>query len=155
MSALTRDVDLIAYDQSGQPILLAEVKSTRPTSSQWAARFRRNLLAHGTPPKATFFLIATPEHMYFWKQEDPFPIEEPPHFTMDAARELKSYFERFNQTPEKTRAQALELIVFSWLLDLTQREQWRRYDDPSHQWLSHSGLLKALGSARIEASALQ
>ena len=97
----TREVDLVAYDQLAQPILLAEVKSIHGTSKEWAARFRRNLLAHGTLPPAPFFLIATPDHMYFWRQQDPTSKEEPPQFTMDATHELKPYFDRFKQTPEK------------------------------------------------------
>lgn len=150
-----REVDLVAYDQLGQPVLLAEVKSTHRTSDQWAARFRRNLLAHGTLPKAPYFLIATPAHMYFWRQEDPAPEEEPPQFTLDATHELRPYFERFKQTPEKTGSQTLELILFSWLVDLAQSGQLRAKQDPSLHWLVESGLLGALRSARIESSALQ
>lgn len=145
----------MAYDQLGEPILLAEVKGTHRTSPQWAARFRRNLLEHGTLPNAPFFLIATPEHMYFWRQEDPLPKEEPPQFTLDAAHELKPYFERFQQTPERAGGQALELILFSWLVDLAQSGQLRAKEDPSLWWLSESGLLGALRSARIESSTLQ
>ena|ERR1041385_6455833 len=151
----TRQVDLVAYDQLGQPVLLAEIKSTHQTSDVWAARFRRNLLAHGTLPRAPFFLIATPDHMYFWRQEDSSPKEEPPQFTLDAKRELKPYFERFRQTPEMTRGQALELILVSWLVDLAQSGESKAQRDPSLNWLSESGLLDALRSARIEASPLQ
>lgn len=151
----TREIDFVAYDQLGQPVLLAEVKSTHRTSDLWAARFRRNLLAHGTLPRAPFFLIATPDHMYFWRQEDPSSKEEPPQFTMDATRELKPYFDRFKQTPETTGGQALELILFSWLVDLAQSGQLRAKQDPSLRWLSESGLLEALRSARIESSPLQ
>jgi hypothetical protein len=150
----TREVDLVAYDQLGQPILLAEVKSTHGTSNEWAARFRRNLLARGTLPPAPFFLIATPDHMYFWRQQDPTSKEEPPQFTMDATHELKPYFDRFKQTPEKTGGQALELILFSWLRDLARSGQSRAKEDPSLRWLSESGLLDALRRARIESSSL-
>ena len=155
MPSPTREVDLVAYDQLGQPILLAEVKSTHRTSEQWAARYRRNLLAHGTLPRTPFFLIATPEHLYFWRQDDLNSGEEPPQFTMDATRELKPYFERFKQTPDSTGGHALELILFSWLLDLAQAGESRAKGDRSLQWLSKSGLLEALRSARIESSALQ
>ena len=151
----TREIDFVAYDQLGQPVLLAEVKSTQRTSDQWAAQFRRNLLEHGTLPNAPYFLIATPEHMYFWRQENSSPEEEPPQFTMDATRELKPYFERFQQTPEKTSGQALELILFSWLVDLARSGELRAQDDPSIRWLAESGLLEALRCARIESSALQ
>jgi hypothetical protein len=155
MPLSTREVDLVAYDQRGQPVLLAEVKSTHRTSDVWAAQFRRNLLAHGTLPRAPFFLIATPDHMYFWHQEDPSPNEEPPQFTMDATRELKPYFERFNQTPEKTGGQVLELILYSWLVDMAEYGESRAKQDPSLNWLSESGLLDALRSARIESNPLQ
>jgi hypothetical protein len=90
--------------------------------------------------------------MYFWRQEDPSLKEEPPQFTMDATRELKPYFERFKQTPEKTGGRALELILFSWLVDLAQSGELRAKQDPSLNWLSESGLLDALRSARIESS---
>lgn len=151
----TREIDLVAYDQIGAPILLVEVKSTYRSSEHWAARFRRNLLSHGTLPRTPFFLIATPEHMYFWRQDGLSLGEEPPQFTMDARHELKPYFERFHQTPEKTSGQALELILYSWLLDLAQSGESRAKGDPSLQWLSKSGLLEALRRARIESIALQ
>jgi len=96
------------------------------TSNLWAARFRRNLLPHGTLPKA-----------------------------LDAKRELKPYFERFKQTPEMTRGQGLELILVSWLVDLAQSGESRAPRDPSLNWLPESGLLDALRRARIEASPLQ
>jgi hypothetical protein len=155
MSLPTKAVDLAAYDQLGQPILLAEVKNTRQTSKEWATRFRKNLLAQGALPSAPFFLIATPEHLYFWRQEGPMSSEGPPDFTMDAVGELKPFFERFEQTPERTGPQALELIFFSWLLDLTNRGRLRAKEDPSLRWLSESGLLDALKNARVESSALQ
>jgi hypothetical protein len=155
MALPTREVDFVAYDQLGQPVLLVEVKSTHQASDLWAARFRRNLLAHGTLPRAPYFLIATPEHMYFWRQDDPSPKEERPQFTLDATNELKPYFERFKQTPEKASGQALELILFSWLVDLAQSGQLRAKQDSSLGWLSESGFLDALSSARIELSPVQ
>jgi len=153
MALPKREVDFVAYDERGQPLLLVEVKSRHETSELWAARFRRNLLAHGTLPKALFFLIATPERLYFWRQDDPSPREEPPQFTMDATAELKPYFDRYKQTPEKTSGQALELILFSWLTDIAEFGQSRAKQDPSLRWLSESGLLGALKSARLELSA--
>jgi hypothetical protein len=110
------------------------------------ARFRRNLLAHGTLPKAPFFLIATPEHMYFWRQ-DQTREEEPPQFTLDATRELKPYFERFEQAPETTGGQTLELILTLWLFELTRAGASSGQDDDSRRWLSDSGLLHALQGA--------
>ena len=52
-----RDVDFIAYSNNGEPLLLVELKGQRPTSESWAARYRQNLMAHGSLPHAPFFLI--------------------------------------------------------------------------------------------------
>ena len=59
MALSTQEVDFVAYDDHGQAVLLVEVKSRRDTSEGWAARFRRNMLAHGTLPAASFFLIVS------------------------------------------------------------------------------------------------
>jgi hypothetical protein len=150
-----RDVDVIAYDERGQALLLVEVKGGRDTSELWAARYRRNILAHGTLPAAPFFLIAMPERMYFWRQRDPGAEEELPQFTLDATNELGPYFQRVGLTPEKASGETLELIVFSWLNDMAEAGQLRAKENPSLRWLSESGLLEALGKARIELSVVQ
>jgi hypothetical protein len=152
MPVSSRDVDFIAYSNNGEPLLLVEVKGQRPTSESWAARFRQNLMAQGSLPRAPFFLIATPERMYFWRQNDADGKEELPQFTIDAATELKPYFEKFKQTPEKATGSALEMILFTWLVDLSQSGKARAREDSSIKWLSDSGLLDALSRARIEAS---
>jgi hypothetical protein len=155
MALPSREVDFVAYNDHGQPVLLVEAKSLRQTSEAWAALFRRNLLAHGTLPKAPFFLIATPERLYFWRQDESGSSEELPQFTMDATSELRPYFEKFRQTPEKIGGQVLELILYSWLVDLADSGQSRAKHDSSLKRLSDSGLLDALHSARIEVSAVQ
>jgi hypothetical protein len=151
--ALPNGVDFVAYDERGRPVLLVEVKSIHETSELWATRFRRNLLEHGTLPSTPFFLIATPERLYFWRQDA--AEEEPPQFTMDATPELKPYFERFKQTPEGTGGEVLALILFSWLTDMAESGQSRVNEDSSLKWLSGSGLLEALKRARIELSAVR
>jgi hypothetical protein len=151
--ALPEGVDFVAYDERGRPVLLVEVKSIHETSELWATRFRRNLLEHGTLPSTPFFLIATPERLYFWRQDA--TEEEPPEFTMDATPELKPYFERFKQTPEGTGGEVLALILFSWLTDMAESGQSRVNEDSSLKWLSGSGLLEALKRARIELSAVR
>ena len=154
MGLATREVDIAAYDNHGRAVLLVEVKSTRDTSKVWAARFRKNILAHGTLPSAPFFLIATPEHMYFWRQDNGIQEEAPPQFTIDATRELKPYFERSSLSPEKTSGQALVLIVFNWLNDIAALEMTGDKQNSSLRWLSESGLLDELRRARISLSAV-
>jgi len=144
--------DLIAYDDRGRPLMVIEVKSRGKTSDVWAAQFRRNLLSHGTLPDAPFFLIATLDRLYFWRQSPEAPAEESPHFTLDANSELKPYFARFGQAQDRVGRQTLALLVFSWLQDLADAPQ---VEDSSRRWLADSGLRDALGRSRIELGAVQ
>jgi hypothetical protein len=147
-----KGIDFIAYDDIGRVILLGEVKSRVGTSGEWAARFRRNMLAHGVLPRALFFLIATPERMYFWKQDQPDVAEEPPGFTVDATKEFKPYLETVSRTRQAVSEQALELMVFSWLKDIARTGDERVKRDPSLKWLAESGLIDSLENAHIEIS---
>jgi hypothetical protein len=153
--ALSDMVDFVAYDEWGQLLLLAEVKGILDTSDDWVAKYRRNLLEHGTLPHVPFFLIATAERMYFWHQDHHTSMEELPHFTMDATAELKPYFEKFEQTAESARGEVLDLILLTWLTDIAEYGHSRVNEDPSLKWLSESGLLDGLKRARIELSAVQ
>jgi len=154
MPLLAKDVDLIAYGSEGQPLLLVEVKGQRQTSATWAARFRQNLMEAGALPRAPFFMIATPERMYFWRRDERDQASREPQFSVDAVSELTPYFEKLRQSPEKVSRSALQLILFTWLVDLSQPSgQARARQDPLLQWLSSSGLLDALGGARIESGA--
>ncbi len=108
------------------------------------------MLAHGILPKALFFLIATPERMYFWKQDKPGVADEPPAFTIDAGREFKQYFEKLNKTPHAVGEQALELLVLSWLTEIAKTGDARVRENPSMRWLAESGLIDSLEKARIE-----
>jgi hypothetical protein len=45
-------IDFIAYDADGKVVLLAEAKSRRGTSASWAAKLRRNMLAHSVLPRS-------------------------------------------------------------------------------------------------------
>ena len=112
-------------------------------------------MAQGSLPHAPFFLIATADRMYFWRQDDSDGKEELPQFTIEAASELKPYFEKFKQTPEKATGSALEMILFTWLVDLSRSGKARAQVDSSIKWLSDSGLLDALSRARIEVSTVE
>ena len=145
-----KGIDVIAYDDAGRVILIAEVKSRVGASGQWAAQFRRNMLAHGILPAALFFLIATPERMYFWKQDRPVTMDEPPEFTVDASKEFRPYLDKLRRAPQAIGDQALELLVLSWLTDLARAGDERVKQDPSMKWLADSGLIDSLEKARIE-----
>src|ERR1019366_2113348 len=72
---------------------------------------RRNMLEHGVIPDALFFLIATPERFYFWKQNRRDFTDQAPAFTLDAAKEFQDAFEKLDKTPQEVSGEALELLV--------------------------------------------
>ena len=111
MPSLDQGIDIIAYDQAGRVILLAEVKSRLGTSAQWAKRYRQNMLAHGLFPQSLFFVIATPDRMYFWKQDGLKATDSEPDFTMLASSEFEPYFETLGQTPAVVSEETLEILV--------------------------------------------
>lgn len=150
MPSLQNATDIIAYDQAGRVVLLAETRTKFGASAQWAAQFRRNMLSHGTLPDAQFFLIATPEHLFFWKQDHSTAADQLPQVTLDATRELKPYLEGVKRTADAVSERALEVLVFMWIADIGRDGESRRQDDTSARWLSESGLAASLRKARIE-----
>src|SRR5580658_1051100 len=149
-------IDFIAYDSDGHPILLAEAKSRKGTSEHWAARLRSNMLSHGSLPWAKYFLIATPERMYLWNQERNQERKQggidlavvPPEFTIDAAKELRPYFQKLRQEPSDIGPEAFELLVLTWLTDIARSGEHNLKHDPSAALFSE--LTGSLQQARIE-----
>jgi hypothetical protein len=141
-------IDFIAYDADRTVVLLAEAKSRRGTSESWAAKLRRNMLAHGVLPKSQYFLIATPDRMYGWRQENLSLNEVPPQFTVDAQKALAPYFAKLHQDPANISPGAFELLLLTWLTDLAITDD--QPVDPVLRSLSESGLLASLQRTEIE-----
>jgi hypothetical protein len=152
MPTQDKGIDLIAYDDAGRAVLAAEVKSRVGTSEAWAARFRRNIMAHGTVPQAMFFLIATPDRMYFWKQNGMQAEDARPELTVDAATEFQRYFEKLDRPTQPLSENALELLVALWLGEIATAGNADARRDPSMRWLWESGLIGSLDKARIETN---
>jgi thioester reductase-like protein len=146
-------IDFVAYDREGRVVLLAEAKSRRGTSEDWAARLRRNMLSHGILPWARYFLIATPERMYLWRQEPSNAAEAPPEFTIDAAKVFQPYFQKLHQEPSKIGPEEFDLLVLMWLTDIARSAEHSPQQDPSSAWLSE--LAGSLQQARIEMNPVQ
>ncbi|SRR5216684_2134 len=153
MPSKQSSIDFIAYDRAGRVLLLAEAKSRRGTSESWAARLRRNMLSHGMLPWAKYFLIATPERMYLWKQERDDQNEAPPEFTIDAEEVFQPYFQRLHQEPLNIGPEAFELVVLAWLTDIARSDEKTWKEGPGSAWLSE--LTGSLQKARIEMNPMQ
>lgn len=143
-------IDFIAYNRAGTVLLLAEAKSRPGTSDEWAAKLRRNMLAHGVLPNSQYFLIATPERMYGWRQGNFPPVDAPPEFTIDARMALGPYFSKLGQNPAQIGPAAFELVVLNWLTDISRLPGNQPESDPSLRSLSESGLLASLQDADIQ-----
>jgi len=108
------------------------------------------MLAHGVLPKSQYFLIATPERMYGWRRENLTPFDAPPEFTIDAGKALGPYFSKLGQNPAQIGPAALELLVLTWLTDISRSSGEQPESDPSLRSLSESGLLASLQDADIQ-----
>lgn len=156
MSVSQSNIDFIAYDRDGRVLLLAEANSRHGTSESWAAGLRRNMLAHGLLPASEYFLIATPERLYLWRQEQPDTIEAPPQVTVDAEKVLEPYFQKLQQEPSHIGPEAFEHLVWAWLKDIANQPRVApnrdsSQDGASSQWLGEFS--RSLQEADIEFNA--
>lgn len=146
--------DLALYDGNGRLTAVAEVKNRFGTSTEWAARTRRNILAHGGYWRSDFFLLITPDRLYVWKDAGTDPTEQLPTYELDLGPIFAPYFENAGLDPRQVSGQAFELLVGAWLSDLTRSSnasnQWSRDQD----WLDRSGFRSAVRDGRIEYEAL-
>jgi hypothetical protein len=150
---LSRDpgFDFVLRSRDQRLTTLVEVKSKPNTSSDWAAKLRRNRLAHGQPsPHGDYLLLATPDRLYLWKgaTDDPRPL--PPSFETDSRPVFAPYFQRAGVNAAGASPQALELVVAAWLSDLVRATQPREQLAAEQPWLVESGLLDAVAGGQIE-----
>jgi hypothetical protein len=146
--------DLAIYNRDGQLALVAEIKSKLNASADWAVQFRRNILAHGTFPKAPYFLMAFPDRFYLWTDANIRLDQSEPTYVIDAHPILQPYFERAGVTAEQISEQSLELIVASWLGEIIHLDQPLAYIDESKPWLIESGLFAAIFGGRFARAAV-
>jgi hypothetical protein len=112
------------------------------------------MLSHGLLPSSKYFLIATPERLYLWRQEQPNGAEAPPEVTADAEQIFQPYFERLEQQPSKIGPEAFEYLVLAWLTDIARSgdggtsDRNLMRDDSSSQWLTEFS--RSLQEADIE-----
>lgn len=147
MSFLT---DIAILDPAGAVTALAEVKSKSGTTPDWAAAMRRNIAAHGLMPEAKFFVLATPDRVYFWidKTTDSRPV--PPDFSFNPERALQPYYEEVGLRADELAETSLELLVASWLSELLSGTGVDRLPVEASTWLRDSGFLTAIRGGRLE-----
>lgn len=145
--------DLSVDDRNGQLILVVEVKRKTNVSPDWAAKLRRNILAHGTFPKAPYLLMVFPDKFYLWSNVEAYQDQSKPTYAIDASPILQPYFERAGVTADQISGYSLELIVMSWLAEIIHSDPRPESIDASQQWLIESGLYAALAGGKFEHEA--
>jgi hypothetical protein len=145
--------DLSVDNRNGQLALVVEVKRKTNVSSEWAAKLRRNILAHGTFPKAPYFLMVFPDKFYLWSNAKAYQDQSEPTYTIDASPILQPYFERAGVTADQIGGASLELIVTSWLGEVIHSDELPENIEASQQWLIESGLYAALAGGKFEHEA--
>lgn len=146
-------LDLALYDRADRLAALAEVKNKRGTSHEWAARTRRNILAHGGEWDAEFFLLVTPDRLYLWKEAGMEPAEVPPTYVADTESEFEPYFKRAGVEPHSVSGAAFEMLVGAWLGDVIRSEGASEESTDDRSWLVRSGLHAAVKNGRIRFEA--
>lgn len=136
--------DFVAYDSERKPVLVVEVRNKTGTNSEWAARTRRNMLAHGLiGGDIPYFLLALPDRFYLWK--DNFLLQPvKPDYEIDPSPYLMPYLANAGISVESLSGQGFELLIASWLNELLQQDSLPLVDGQNDQWLIESGLFDAI-----------
>ncbi len=145
--------DLLVSNYQGKPILGVQLKTKINTSSDWAVKFRHNILMDSYVQKIPFFLMAFPDRFYLWTEPDIYSNQSKPTYIIDALPVLKPYFERAGIMPEKIRGDSFELLVASWLSDMINSEQLPEEFNESQRWLIESGLYRAISGGSLKYGA--
>ncbi|MBW4657054.1 MAG: hypothetical protein KME15_00110 [Drouetiella hepatica Uher 2000/2452] len=146
--------DLSVRDRNGQLALVIEVKGKTNVSPEWAARLRRNILAHGTFPKAPYLLMVFPDKFYLWAGAEIHLDQSEPDYIIDARPILQPYFEQAGVRGDRISGQSLVLIVESWLGEIIySKKSFETLNDSQH-WLIKSGLYAALAGGKFEHEAV-
>ena len=145
--------DLVVDDRNNQLALVVEVKQKTNVSPEWAAKLRRNILAHEPFPNAPYFLLVFPDKFYLWSHTTADQDQSEPTYTIDASSILQPYFERAGVTAQQISSTSLELIVASWLGEIIHSDQLPETLDASQHWLVESGLYAALVGGKLEQQA--
>ena len=140
--------DLAVLNRVGELILLVEIKNRLGTTKAWATAYRRNLIGDGFLPNVPFFLIATPDHFYVWK-DAPLTAElREPDYDLNPSAFLTSLPAEIRSLPIFARTHWFEYTVKAWLADLLNATGAGN-GSARQQWLIESGLQSALQGGTV------
>lgn len=146
--------DIEVYSPDHRLQLVVEVKSTPGASPAWAARFRRNLLAHGAVPDAPYFLIAVPDCLFLWSRGA--GVDVPPDYEAATSDVVREYLGSWAADATDLGEGSLQIALGAWLRDLAQSVRKPRRDSEADRMLLDSGAYQAIrrGSVAFETNGI-
>jgi hypothetical protein len=140
--------DMAVLGKTGEPVLLVEVKNKAGTSENWAAMLRRNIAAHGFLPNVPYFIVATPDRFYVWKNPPNTPELAPPDYVVDSSTVLGELLDRKQPESERLGGAGLEILIGFWLAALIN-QRINGQETNGNGWLKESGLQEAVRGGHI------
>jgi hypothetical protein len=138
------EVDIIADDRSGNPVLVVEVKN-HPAGKDTVARLAEFLDRLG--PSVPFAMLVDPDriHLYRWDGERVSPLA-----SFDTAPVLRTYDPEYGQ--KRIFERYMITLVEAWLRDLAYG--WKSPNPPAAEQLRPTGLPDRLagGTTRSEVA---
>ena len=141
--------DIAVYSPDDRLKLIVEVKNYRNATDEWAAKLRRNLLAHGFFPPSEYFLLVLPEYSYLWRRRESLDAVPPDYkFSTKDVLQLRGD----TSDPDRLSSFGLEVLTSSWLNALAV-SQISRGEVPGLDWIFDSGLYESIknGSVKVES----
>ncbi|OQY54745.1 MAG: hypothetical protein DRR08_22400 [Candidatus Parabeggiatoa sp. nov. 2] len=148
--------DILVYNEKRQLVLVVVTLNQCEKSREWVAEYRRNLYLNTELPKTPFFVIASPDNFYLWKEAEDEGILNPT-YEMAPRFSLRGFLKRSGLSPDKLNRSSFELLVNGWF-DLLQivdekTEICSRYPDwqleQNQAWLFESGLFEAIKHGQL------
>lgn len=146
--------DMVVYSKDEKIQLVIEVKKKSKATAEWAATTRRNLLAHAVIQPSPFFLLVSSDHIYLWKNASSLEAA-PPDYEAKTKEVLSQYTEQSNLNLADISEYSLEMLVASWLNDLTRPEPTRQINGTKFDWVYKSGLYEAIKDGSVMTEAVQ
>lgn len=152
---MNSEPDIVVYSSDQNLLLVVEIKGTPKSDEHWAAKLRRNLIAHGEVPAAPYFLLVASDHLYLWENEVSSEAVLP-SCSADTRTVLQKYLPKWQNTQHgAVSGRGLELAVRSWLNELTTTDGNAPSDQAANAWLRGSELPEKIrtGDVRAECQA--
>ncbi len=141
------ELDFAVFSPDEQLVLVVEVKNHPGASAEWAAQFRRNLLAHSILPRGSSFLLALPDRLFLWRDAQGFDGSAP-DYQIETAEALWPFVGV--AAAQTAGEEGLELAVSAWLDALTSANLQEDEASRRYRWLVDSGLYQRIHGGHVQ-----